>query len=316
MPGSPPIPRQARLRARLLQASFPVIQHTPRALRFATRPIAPPETIRVPTRHGAVRCLVHRPHPDAPLAGPPPPVYVSLHGGAFIGRYPEQDAHLADYVASEVGAVVVNVDYDVAPQHRFPVAEEECFDVARWVCDQGPQQGWDGTRIAVGGASAGGKLAMNVAQQAHAAGGPALRALVALFAICDVTRADRTSPKRFPIVAPWLQRLARDTYFADAAVRALPLASPGFDPELADALPPTLVLTGDLDTLGPEMDALADDLARRGVDVTHRRFTATDHSFTQVRPVARARQAIGSMGAHLLRHLAPQGSSDDGIGAP
>ncbi len=268
--------------------------------------MAQPAEVRVPTRHGPVRCLIYRPPGDAAANDRPgdrPPVHVQIHGGGFYGRLPEQDAHIATYIASDVGAVVVSIDYDVTPHVRFPVAEEECYDVARWVADNGAANGWDASRISVGGESAGGKLAINVCQLAHAAGTVHPRALFAAFAVADVTRADRTSRKRNAKIAPWLQRLTSETYFADASRRGDPLASPLYDDGLAAALPATLIMTGADDTLAPELDRLAARLEAAGVPVVHRRFAATDHGFTHGPPVETAREAIGLIGAFLRSHL-------------
>jgi acetyl esterase len=258
--------------------------------------------IRVPTRHGMVRCLIYRPPAGAPLPGGiagPPPVHVQIHGGGFFGRYPEQDEHIATYLASEVGAVVVSVDYDVTPQVQYPVAEEQCYDVAAWVHANAASSGWDARRISVGGASAGGKLAINVCQLAHTAGVFRPCALVAAYAVADVTRTDRTSAKPSASISPALQRLVNATYFVDASRHHEPLASPLYDEHLAAALPPTLILTGEYDTLAPEMDRLAEMLAAAGVPVVHRQFAQTDHGFTHGPPVARAREAIELIGDHL-----------------
>jgi len=78
-----------------------------------------------------------------------------------------------------------------------------------------------------------------------------------------------------------------------------PLASPQYDPNLAPALPAALIMTGEYDTLAPEMDRLAQELAAAGVPVTHRRFAQTDHGFTHEPPVATAREAIVLIGEHL-----------------
>lgn len=286
----------------MLQRVAPLFWRPPRELFFATRAVAAPDEVRVPTRHGPVRALIYRPPADAPLpggAGRPRPVHVQVHGGGFYGRYPEQDAHIAAYIASEVGAVVVSVDYDVTPQVRYPVAEEECYDVAAWVAETGSANGWDSGRISVGGESAGGKLAINVCQIAHATGAFRPCALVTVFAVADVTRSDRTSAQRDAKIAPWVQRLVNDSYFVDAERRREPIASPLFDEHLAAALPATLVLTGEYDTLAPEMDRLAETLRAAGVPVVHRRFARTDHGFTHSLPAATAREAIGLIGEHL-----------------
>ncbi len=256
----------------------------------------------MPTRHGPVRVLIYRPPSRALAPGADErslPVHVQIHGGGFYGRYPEQDAHIATFIASDAGAVVVNVDYDVAPQVRYPVAEEQCYDVAAWVAANAVGNGWDAARISVGGESAGGKLAINVCQLAYASGAFRPCALFAAFAVADVTRTDRISRKRDAKIAPWIQRLVSDTYFADAARRTEPLASPLFDQRLAAALPATLIMTGEFDTLAPEMDRLAELLRDAGVAVAHRRFAGTDHGFTHGPPIATAREAIGLIGTHL-----------------
>jgi acetyl esterase len=271
-------------------------------LYFASRVVAKPREVEVPTRHGPVRCLIYRPPADAPAPGAdgrPRPVHLQIHGGGFWGRFPIQDDHIATYIASEIGATVVSVDYDVAPHVQFPVAEEECYDVAAWIHQTGAVNGWDPSRISVGGESAGGKLAINVCQLAHAEEIFRPCALVAAFAVADVTRTDRTSAKRNAKISQTIQRLVNETYFVDAARRSGPIASPFFDENLAAALPATLIMTGEYDPLGPEMDRLAERLEAAGVNVVHRRFAKTDHGFTHCPPAERAREAIGLFGGHL-----------------
>ena len=249
-----------------------------------------------------VRCAVYRPPADAPQpggAGRPRPVHVHFHGGGFTGRFPAQDEHLASYIASDVGAFVVTVDYDVAPQVRFPVAEEQCYDVALWAFANATLNGWDEARLSVGGASAGGKLAINVCQLAHAGGAFRPCALVTQYAVADVTRSDRRSEKRNASVAPVLQWITNATYFADASRRVEVIASPLFDARLAEAVPDTLILTGEYDTLAPEMVALGERLCGGGVRVTARQFAKTDHGFTNSAPAAIAREAIGLIGSFL-----------------
>jgi acetyl esterase len=292
-----------RLVAYGLQTFAPLTWRPRRDLFFARRSVAAPEPIRIPTRHGLVRCFVYRPPADAPVAGGSirsRPVHLQLHGGGFTGRYPAQDEHVATYIASEAGAFVVTVDYDVAPQVQFPVAEEQCYDVARWIFETAPANGWDPARISVGGMSAGGKLAFNVCQLAHASGLFRPIALVAAYAVADVTRSDRRSAKRHARVSPLLQRITNGTYFADASRRRDPLASPAFDPHLAAALPATLILTGEDDTLAAEMERLGATLRAAGADVVNRQFSNTDHGFTHGPPVATAREAIGLIGAFLV----------------
>jgi acetyl esterase len=293
---------RAWISAYVIQLASPFVWRPGRKLRFASRVVAKPREVRVPTRHGPVRCLIYRPPADAPTPGGDArarTVHFQIHGGGFYGRVPEQDEHIAMYLASEIGAVVVAVDYDVAPQVQFPVAEEQCYDVAAWIHETAAVNGWDAGRISVGGFSAGGKLAINVCQIAHAQGGFRPCALAAVFAVADVTRTDRISAKPNAKISPLIQRLVNATYFADVSRRSGPIASPIYDENLALALPRTLIMTGEDDTLAPEMDQLAERLAAAGVRVVHRRFAKTDHGFTHSPPVATAREAIGLLGAFL-----------------
>ena len=128
--------------------------------------------------------------------------------------------------------------------------------MCQWALDHADQQGWDAERVSVGGASAGAKLSMNLAQYAHDTA-TALRAAVLSYAVADCTRTDRTSPKANAAISPTLQKLSARLYFVDPASHDSPVASPYHDTDLPKKMPPTLIQTGDLDTLGPEMVEIA-----------------------------------------------------------
>ncbi|MFD5626657.1 alpha/beta hydrolase [Streptomyces sp. NPDC127072] len=288
----------ARLGARLLQTAFPLFGTPPKDIQALASREGEPTGIEVPTRHGPVRCLVYRPPNDYRLTAPP--VYVHFHGGAFIVRAPEQDAHVCRYIADAAGAVVVSVDYDTAPHVQYPVAEHQAYDVAEWVRHHGHDHGWDTGRLAVGGLSAGSKLAVNVCQQARDTRTRMPVALVSGYGATDMTLPPehRTSPAEHPAVAPWLIRLMYNTYFPNVATRDEPLASPAVDNDLA-GFPPTLVMTGALDAMAPESDRFAGRLAADGVAVTHETFPASDHGFTHDKPAQVAERSLELIVDHL-----------------
>jgi acetyl esterase len=272
-------------------------------LQFASKDIVEPTTIRIPTRHGEVKALVYAPM-DSDIArqlaeGNRPPVHLITHGGAFVIGVPKQEHNVARYLASEVGCYVVIPDYHTAPSVRFPVEEEEAFDVFRWVHEHGGEQGWDGDRVTIGGASSGGKLALSVALLAIEEGSYRPLAVSSEYAVVDVARSDesRTTTKKSPVVGPNLMKLVRETYFAGADLTT-PGASPARHPRRAE-LPPTLIITAEYDTLKHESNDLAADLKSSGVLVTHREFPGVDHGFTHAKPVASAREALVMIGDHL-----------------
>lgn len=287
--------------AYLAQQTAPLMFRAP-GVPTPAQPVEPPAVVQVPTRHGPVRCFVYRPHSASPLSGPAaPPLHIDIHGGGFVLRNTAEDDHICRFLASDVGCVVLGIDYHAAPQVTFPVAEQECTDVLQWALDHADEYGWDGDRVSVGGPSAGGKLSMNLAQYAHDSG-IALRAAVLSYAVADCTRTGRTSPKANPIISPTLQKFSARMYFVDPSCQGDPVASPYYDDDLPMKMPPTLIQTGDLDTLGPEMIEVAARLRDAGVDVTHTAYP-TDHAFNTQGDRVIMDSSIREIAAFLLERL-------------
>jgi acetyl esterase len=243
-------------------------------------------TLHVKTRRGTVRCTVYSP-PET-VAGRPP-VYVNLHGGGFVIRHPGADDHICRYLAAAVGCFVVNVDYDVAPQRPFPAASTQAYDVVRWVADSAAEQGWDGSRLAVGGQSAGGNLAAGVAIAARDAGTPALALQVLLYPPLDLTvdPGQKRARTDKPLLTPGLGRIFDAAYVPDPAKRADPLVSPLRAADLA-GVAPAVVVTAELDLLRDEGDAYAAALTAAGVPVSHHVVAGVDHAFTHRGPTEAA----------------------------
>jgi acetyl esterase len=202
------------------------VRYTPPIAEGLTTATLPEETsLTIPTRHGALRAVLVRPVAHGPCRRGAP-VVMQLHGGGFLNRYPEQDRHIARYLAAELGAAIVLPDYSTAPKARYPVAEEEMYDVAGWVQASGETHGWDGTKLLLSGISAGSKLAINVCQQIHSDGGMRPLAVSLVVPVTDMSRTDRTSPIPRPAINPFVQRLVAWAYFPDAERRREALAAP------------------------------------------------------------------------------------------
>jgi acetyl esterase len=100
------------------------------------------------------------------------PVLVYFHGGGFtIGSIATHDA-LCRQLGHLAGCAVLSVDYRLAPEHKFPTAQDDAWDVVQWVARAGAGMHLDPTRIAVGGDSAGGTLSAVCAILARDAGLP------------------------------------------------------------------------------------------------------------------------------------------------
>jgi acetyl esterase len=302
----PGIALRPALTARAFQAVFPLmfrLQYSSPDVQFATKDIAKPGKLSIPTRHGRIAALLYRPADEdiaaARVAGRRPPLHVITHGGGFIIRLPQQEDNVARYLASELGAYVLLPDFDTAPTVRHPISEQQAFDAYVWARENADGQGWDAERMSIGGASAGTQVAFSVIEQAIEADAPLPVAVSSEFGVCDLARPDeqRTSPKKRPVVSPGLMRLIRDTYFARADLTD-PLVSPYYNPRLGE-FPPTLILTGELDVLRREMRELADKMAAAGAQVTYHDFAGVDHGFTHAKPADVAHDALRMIGEHL-----------------
>lgn len=234
-----------------------------------------PERVRIPTRHGQVRCDLYRPAGVSAA-----PVYVHFHGGAFLLRYPAMDDFFARFVVAETGAAVVNVDYDVAPQHRYPVAQEQGHDVLAWLSENAGEWGLDAGRIAIGGFSAGGNLAASACLQArdHGTANPVVQLLgvPSLDVASDIHAKPSTIAR--PMIGPQTLNLVRETYFKDASRRGEPYASPLLCGDLS-GLPPAVIVTAEYDSLRAEGDAYAARLLDAGVRIEHLVVPGRDHYF-------------------------------------
>ncbi|OBB48384.1 alpha/beta hydrolase [Mycobacterium sp. 852002-51961_SCH5331710] len=120
---------------------------------------------------GPIPVRVYRPPTETEA---PPPVVLFFHGGGWsVGDLDSYDGTARRH-AADADAVVVSVDYRLAPEHPYPAAVDDVWAVTQWVAEHADELGVDASRLAVAGDSAGGNLAAVVAQLARESG-PAIR---------------------------------------------------------------------------------------------------------------------------------------------
>src|SRR5262249_26880598 len=111
--------------------------------------------------HGPLTVRIYDPEPGAGL-----PVTAFFHGGGWgVGDLDTQDDPCRG-IANLARTAIVAVDYRLSPEVKFPVAVEECYATLEWAVENAKERGWDGSRAAVFGISAGGNLAATVALMA------------------------------------------------------------------------------------------------------------------------------------------------------
>jgi acetyl esterase len=237
--------------------------------------------IRVDRRRLVVRTY----RPARRRAGVSHPTIVFLHGGGFVIGDLDTHDNLCRRLCREVDAVVVSVDYRVAPEHPFPAAVEDALAATRWVSDHVARLGGDRDRVAIAGDSAGGNLAAVVTQAWVAAEDerPPLAGQLLLYPVVDLEDDDgERYPSRLQHAEGYLLagddlRWFADHYLGDAVDRRDPRMSP-LHGDLA-GLPPAVVVSAEFDPLRDEAEAYAAALRDAGVPVVHRRFDGLIHGF-------------------------------------
>jgi acetyl esterase len=217
---------------------------------------------------------VYRPSPDDGL-----PVVVYLHGGGWtIGSVDVYDP-VTRMLANAAGAIVVSVDYRLAPEHPYPAPLDDCWRALEWVTKHAAEFEGDASRLAIAGDSAGGNLAAVCALMARNANLPlALQALV-----YPVTDLSNSSVSHSENAEGYLLEEQQMYWFVDCYTRGgVDIAdwrvSPLRSPDLA-GVAPAVVITAEYDVLRDEGEAYARRLADAGVPVEHTRYDGMIHAF-------------------------------------
>ncbi|HZR14591.1 MAG TPA: alpha/beta hydrolase [Acidimicrobiia bacterium] len=230
----------------------------------------------IPGPDGDVPVRVYRPVEG----GDPLPVVVYFHGGGWV--ICDLDTHdgTCRALANGVNAVVVSVDYRLAPEHKFPAAAEDAYEVTSWVAAHADELGVEPSRLAVAGDSAGGNLAAVVALMARDRGGPAITFQLLVYPVTN--HSFDTDSYRENADGYFLHRASMEWYWrqylADERDGANPYASP-LRVEDARGLPPGMVITAEFDPLRDEGEAYGRKLAEAGVPFDVRRYDGVFHGF-------------------------------------
>src|SRR6266851_5698486 len=221
------------------------------------------EDIDIPGPAGAIGARVYDP---AAASTSLRPVVAYFHGGGWVQGDLETHHGLCARLALRSGALVVAVDYRLAPEHKFPAAVEDCLAGYRWLRAHAGELGGNPARVGLAGDSAGGNLSAVVSQLSARAGldTPSHREL-----------EDAHVIPRDRILWYMEQYLRGEADRMD--LRAAPLRAS----DLAGQ-PPTLVITAGFDPLRDEGLAYADRLRAAGVDVVYHEYPGQIHAFVSL----------------------------------
>jgi acetyl esterase len=249
-------------------------------------PFEPPAVARVEDRTitGGLPVRIYWPTTTKDL-----PIIVYFHGGGWVLCDLDTHDRACRQLALGADAVVVSVDYRLAPEHRFPAAADDALAAVQWAAASARSLGADPGRLAVAGDSAGGNLAAVAALRARDEGGPPIAFQLLIYPVIDAAR-DTASYKEnatgYFLTVDHMQWYW-EQYVGPDDDPFHPYASP-IRGDLR-GLPPGLVITAELDPLRDEGEAYAAALRDAGVAAEHRRYDGGFHGFfslTDVLPVA------------------------------
>lgn len=242
---------------------------------------------------GALPVRVYRPHRTG--TGPLPLV-VHFHGGGWtIGSLDSAD-WLASNVAVSLPAVVVSVDYRLAPQHRWPAAAEDCYAALVDTVGRAGELGADPARVAVMGDSAGGNLAAVVSLMSRDRSGPAIGFQGLVYPATDLTLGSPSiaANAHAPILTRADVIAFRDHYLGGQDPRQ-PYASPLHAPDHR-GLPPALVQVAEHDPIRDDGLRYADALRAAGVPVRTTEYVGMPHGYLSFPRLCRsAPQALAEL---------------------
>ncbi len=239
-----------------------------------------------------------------PEAGGPFPAVIFYHGGGWAQGSVDTHDGLCRIIAKKSGAVVVSVEYRLAPEHVYPAAVNDAYAALLWVAAEGKRLKVDPARIAVAGDSAGGNLAAVVCLMARDRGGPPIAFQALIYPGVNSADLDTESYKMFARG----YRLDKSSvekfigmYLPDRKDRGAPYASPFLAPSHR-RLPPALVITAAFDVLRDEGEAYAKKLAGAGVPARAVRYPGMIHGFVSApRLLPQAGQATDEIAASLRK---------------
>ena len=235
---------------------------------------------RVETRHLSIA----GPRGDIPVRlyvpeGTNLPILLYFHGGGWVGGSVDAVENIGRGLADRAGHIVINVDYRLAPEHRFPAGLEDCYAAVEWAAEHGCDFGGDPTRISVAGDSAGGNLATVCCLLAHERSGPAIAHQVLIYPGVDLSgRHDEECGPQAGAEGMDLGGFLASVYVDRPELLADPRCSPWLAKDVS-FMPPAVVLTAEYCFIRDQGESYARKLSDAGVPTRAVRYNGVNHAF-------------------------------------
>lgn len=260
----------------------------------------------IPGPNGDIPIRIYTPEGSGPF-----PALVYFHGGGWVVGDLETVDTTCTMLTNRAEAVVVSVDYRLAPENKFPAPVTDCYAATQWVSSNASELNVDTQRLAVGGDSAGGNLATVISVMARDSGTPNVACQVLFYPVTNLdyeTDSYRENGADYFLTTDmmrwfWSNYLESEEIGRD--IQASPLLM-----EDASSLPPAFVATAEFDPLRDEGEAYAELLLEAGNEVTAKRYDGQIHGFVTLCGVMDGgKQAIEDAAAQMRQTLGARSSA-------
>ncbi|WP_327104814.1 alpha/beta hydrolase [Nonomuraea glycinis] len=268
------------------------------AVEVPDNPNVTKEDRTVPGPDGApdITVRIYRP---VDQAGPLPGLYYIHGGGMILGDLTSED-NVATKICDAVGAVVVSVEYRLAPEHPHPAPVEDCYAGLVWTAKSAAELGIDPQRLAIYGGSAGGGLTIGTALLARDRGGPALSFMMPIYPMID-DRNETPSSHEVTDIGLWDRATNIEAWaWYLGGKDADQYAAPARAEDLA-GLPPAYLDVGTVDLFRDEDVAFAQRLMQAGVPTELHVHPGSYHASEMFAPEAALSQRIWAHRLDALR---------------
>lgn len=227
-----------------------------------------------------------------------------VHGGSWISGSPAGYRAFLSRVSQAARAVVLAVDYRLAPEHRFPAGLEDCLQAYQWMRQNGPDGREESGSAYLMGDSAGGNLALATLLNVRDLQLPLPAAVIAISPATDFTGGSPSLVSRAsvdPIIKPQVLPALIPVYLGTGTGPTHPYASPLFGDY--HGMPPLLLQVGDAEVLLDDSTRLAKHAKKQGCDVTLEVWKGMPHVFQGFAPfLPEALEAIAKIGQFVRNH--------------
>jgi acetyl esterase len=261
-----------------------------------TYPLFAVDARTIPGPAGAIPVRVYRPSAAAEL-----PIVVWFHGGGWVLGSLDTHDNLCRQLSEAVDAIVVSVEYRLAPEAKFPAALEDCVASWTWVATHARELGGDPARVALGGDSAGGNLAAAACLVARDEQLPTPEFQLLVYPVTDF---EFTCPSMVDnAIGYGLETEHMRWFFEHYARTPADCEDWRVSPLRADlhGLPPAFVVTAEYDPLRDQGEAYAEKLEAAGVETARLRADGLFHGFFGMHEFLEPAQPAWDRAVTLLR---------------